>query len=127
MSVIDIFDNIDDEQNAFNIMYKQILDQHAPIKTIKVDTRPVSFMNDNIRALMKTRDKWQKLAKQTNDSAAWSAYRNYKHEVRQELRIAQKAYVEDQIKQNPNDANTTWKMIRSCIPKRSASIKKKRL
>ena len=34
MSVIDIFDDTDDKLNAFNILYKQILDQHAPIKTI---------------------------------------------------------------------------------------------
>ena len=92
MSVIDIFEDTDDKLNVFNILYNQVLDQHAPIKTIKVNTRPVPFMNDNIRALMKTRDKWQKLAKQRNDPVAWSAYRNYKHEVRRELRLAQKAY-----------------------------------
>ena len=36
------------------------------------------FIDDNnkniIRALMKTRDHWQKLARQTNDPAAWSGY-----------------------------------------------------
>jgi hypothetical protein len=78
---------------------------------------------NNICALMKTQDKWQKLAKQTNDPVAWSAYRNYKHEVRRELRLAQKAYVEDQIQQNPNDVNTAWKTIRLCMPKRLINTK----
>jgi hypothetical protein len=32
-------------------------------------------------------------------------------------------YVEDQIQQNPNDVNTAWKTIRSCMPKRSVSTK----
>ena len=51
LSVIDIFEDTDDKLNVFNISYNQVLDQHAPIKTIKVNTHPVPFMNDNIRAL----------------------------------------------------------------------------
>lgn len=82
------------------------------VKTITVNTRPIPFMNDNIRVLMKTREKWHRLTKETNDSVAWSAYRNYKHKVRRELSLAKKTYVEEQIQQNPNDANTTYKTIR---------------
>ena len=72
---------------------------------------------------MKTRDHWQKLAKRTNDLAVWSGYKNFRNELKRELRLAQKTFVEDQIKQNTNDTNTMWKTIRSCIPKKSATVK----
>ena len=64
-----------------------------------------------------------KLARRTNDPAIWSGYRNFRREVKWELRLAQKTFVEDQIRQNANDTNTMWKTIRSCIPKKSASTK----
>ena len=70
---------------------------------------------------MKTRDHWQKLARRTNDPAVWSGYKNFRNEVKRELRLAQKTFVEGQIRQNVNDTNTMWKTIRSCIPKKSAS------
>ncbi|PFX12931.1 putative RNA-directed DNA polymerase from transposon BS [Stylophora pistillata] len=122
-SVTGTFDNVEDKLNAFNILFNQVLDQHAPVKTVKVRTRPCPFINDNIRALMRTRDHWQKLARRTNDPALWSGYKNFRNEVKQELRLALKTFVEDQISQNANDTNTMWKTIRSCIPKKSASAR----
>ena len=71
-SVIGVFDDVEDNLNAFNTLFNQVLDQHAPVKTVKVRIRPCPFINDNIRALMKTRDHWQKLARRTNDPAVWS-------------------------------------------------------
>ena len=62
-SVIDAFTDIDDQVNAFNSTFNDILDQHAPIKTIKVKGKPNPCVDENIRALMKTRDHWHKYAK----------------------------------------------------------------
>ena len=56
---------------------------------------------------MRTRDYWQRLARQTNDPASWSGYRNFKREV------AQREFVKEQLKQNLNDVGNIWKTIRS--------------
>ena len=115
-SVIEASDDVEDKLYTFNSPFTQILDQHAPPKTVKLRTRPTPFIDDNIRALMKTRNHWQKLvARQTNDPAAWSGYKNFKQEVKRELRIAQRNFVEDSISQNANYTNAMWKTIRSCI------------
>ena len=66
---------------------------------------------------MRTRDYWQRLARQTNDPASWSGYRNFKREV------AQREFVKEQLKQNLNDVGNIWKTIRSRIPKKPANIK----
>ena len=118
-SVINVFDDIDDKLNAFNLILNNILDLHAPIKRVKVRSRHNPFITEEIRCLVKTRDHWRKLARQTNDTLAWAAYRNFKKEVRREIRLAEQGHVMEQIKSNPNNKRSIWKTIRSCIPKQA--------
>ncbi|CAB4013161.1 Hypothetical predicted protein, partial [Paramuricea clavata] len=61
-------------------------------------------VNDKeIRKLMRTRDRWRKIARKTGDPAAWSTYRDYKRDVKRKLRQAQRSYVEQEIKKNPKE------------------------
>ena len=84
------------------------------IKTVKLRARPNPFITNEIREQMRLRDRWRKQARTTNDQIAWSTYRNLKREIKRELRIAQKAFVDERrIKDNPNDARSLWKTIRS--------------
>ena len=96
-SLIDIVEDTEDKLVTFNSLFYQILDQRAPVKIIKQRARPNSFINDNIRSLTRTRDYWQWLARQTNDPAIWSGYRNFKGEVKREIRLSQREFVEEQI------------------------------
>ena len=118
--VIDTFDNVEDSLDTFNLLFNEVLDNHAPIRNIKVRNRPCPFMTEEIRSLMKIRDKWRKLARKTNDPLHWSGYKTRKREVKRELRLAEREFVADQIKNNPNNARWLWKTIRSCIPNKSA-------
>jgi hypothetical protein len=77
------------------------------------------LLTDEIRSLMKTRDKWRKLARNTNNPLHWSGYKTCKREVKRELRLAEREFVAEQIKNNPNNTRCLWKTIRSCIPNKS--------
>ena len=59
----------------------------------------------------------------SNDPLDWAAYKNFKREVKRELRLAEREHVENQIRNNPNNPRCVWKTIRSCIPRKS--VKKK--
>ena len=61
-SVLDIFDDPEDKLNAFNLLFNNVLDEHAPIKTVKIRGRPNPFVTCKIRDLMRTRDQWKKVA-----------------------------------------------------------------
>ena len=39
-SVLEIFDNVDDKLLAFDLLFNEILDHHAPIRSIKVRGKP---------------------------------------------------------------------------------------
>jgi hypothetical protein len=64
--------------NAFHLLFNPILDTHAPVKRVKLRGRPNPCVTEEIRVLMRTRDKWRKLAKKTNDLLAWLGYKNFK-------------------------------------------------
>ena len=67
---------------------------------------------------MKSRDRWRKIARRTNNPDAWAAYRNLRNDVKREIRSAERA---DQITSNPNNSSQLWKIIRSFILRKSAS------
>ena len=104
-SVVDSFSDVEDNSYAFNSLFNEILDQYAPIKTFKVGGWPNPCVTGNIRGLMKTRDKWRKRAKKTNDPNAWAAYKNFKCEVGNEIRIAERELIKDQIQKNTNNTS----------------------
>ena len=76
-SVIDNFDDVESKLNAFHLLSNLILDNHAPIKHIKIQGRPNPCVTDEICAL--------------------------KREVRWELRLAEREYVTSKIQNNPNN------------------------
>ena len=71
-----------DSLNAFNLLFKEVLDKHALEKTIKFLSQSNLYITDEIRELMKMRDYWRKLARRTGDPDARVEYRNLKREVR---------------------------------------------
>ena len=66
---VNIFDEIDGQVDVFNELFLDTLSEHAPIKRIKIKSRPNRFITPEIKQLMKTRDSWQKRhVKQTTNS-----------------------------------------------------------
>ena len=83
------FDGIDSQVETFNSLFLDVLDQHAPVKRIKIKSRSNPFVTPEIKQLMKTRDLWHKKAIQTNDKICWNGYRFFRQEVKRELRLAE--------------------------------------
>ena len=122
-SVVEVFDDVDDKLRAFDLLFNEILNHQAPIRSIKVRGKPNPCITEEIRELMKSRNVWRKTAHRTNDPHAWSTYKNLTHQVRKSIRAAESEFIKDQIQNNPRNTNCIWKAIRLCIPKRSVSPK----
>ena len=54
-SVLEIFDDIDDKLHAFDLLFNEILDHHAPIRSIKVHGKQNPCITEETRKLMKSR------------------------------------------------------------------------
>ena len=81
-SVVEVFDDVDDRLHTFHLLFNEILDHHAPIRSIKVRGKPNACITEEIRELMKSRNVWRKTAHRTNDPHAWSTYKNLRLEQR---------------------------------------------
>ena len=81
-SVLEIFDDVDDKLHAFDLLFNEILDHHAPIRSIKVRGKPNPCITEETRELIKSRNYWRKIARRTNNPADWCTYKNLKHQVR---------------------------------------------
>ena len=88
-SVLEIFDNVDDKLLAFDLLFNEILDHHAPIRSIKVRGKPNPCITEETREIMKSRNYWRKRARRTNSPVDWSIYKNLKHQVRKLIRAAE--------------------------------------
>ena len=109
------FDDIDSQVETFNSLFLDLLDQHAPIKRIKVKSRSNQFVTPEIKQLMKIRDRWHKKAIQTNDKLCWNGYRFFRQEVKRELRVAEKIHVRNEIANSRGNTNATWKILNRCM------------
>ena len=106
---ISLVDDVDGQLNHFNRHNLRILDRHAPVKTIKVRYRHSPFVTDEIKELMKKRDRLHRVARQTK-ICDWDSFRVARNEVKKTLREAEKRYVQNEIYKN-KEPNAMWKVI----------------
>ena len=120
--IVNLFDDPDDQVHAFNCLFLQVLDEHAPIKRIRINSRPNPFVTPEIKGLMNTRDMWHKKAMKTNDKLHWNAYRFFRQEVKREIRLAEKEHVRSKMLKSNGNSNSIWKILYRCLPKKNAPL-----
>ena len=117
---ISLVDDVDEQLNQFNSDFLRILDKHAPVKTIKVRHRQSPFVDNEIKELMKKRDRLHRVARQTKNICDWDSFRVARNEVKKTLREAEKRYVQNEIYKN-KEPNAMWKVIRRCVLRKEVS------
>ena len=120
--IVDLFDDPDDQVNAFNHLFLQVLDEHAPIKQIRIKSRPNPFITPEIKGLMNMRDMWHKKAMKTNNKLHWNAYRFFCQEVKREIKLAEKEHARSEILKSSGNSNLVWKILNRCLPKKNAPL-----
>ena len=96
----------------------EVLNQHAPVKRVKIRSKPNPFITPEIRQLMRTRDQWRKLAGKTNDRLHRNGYRFFRQEVKREIHVADKIHVRTEILDSNGNSNSIWKIINRCLPRK---------
>lgn len=118
----EIFDTVDDSYWLCSELLRQIIDQHAPIKTrvVKVDQLP--YMNSELRKAINVKNmlrrKWDKCKTQLN----WDKYRKQRNLVtRKRKQSVQKYVTEKCVTSNGQDFWKTVKPLMSNKCKSSSS------
>ena len=77
-------------------------------------------MDNEIKELMKKRDRLHRVARQTKNICDWDSFRVARNEVKKTLRETEKRYVQNEIYKN-KEPNAMWKVIRRCVPRKEVS------
>ena len=104
--MVNFFEDISDQVDMYGILFLDVLNEHAPIKRIKIKAKPNPFVSPEIKQLMKTCNNWHKSAMKTNDKLHWNAYKFFRQEVKREIRLAERIYVKSQIINSKGNTNS---------------------
>ena len=115
-----LVDDASEMLDNFNNKLIDVLDRHAPVKTIRIKRRCCPFVDAEIRDLMHNRNILVKRARQTRLPVDWEEYHSSRERIKSELRNAEKEFVKRKLESSSN-TSSKWKVIRNCIPRRESS------
>ena len=73
--VCEVFDDPTDVYYAWNLLFTELCNEHAPLKQIKVRSNSLPWIIKEIRITLNQRYKTLKRARQLNDPQLWDDYR----------------------------------------------------
>ena len=106
--------------DRFNKRFLEVLDGHAPVKSVKVKHRHCPFVNEEIKVLMRDRDRLLKRARCTGLPVDWELYRDSRRVVKIMLRKAEHEYINKEMEGCQN-TSSQWKLIRNCLPRKETT------
>ena len=113
--------SVNDQLNSFNNIYETVLENHAPIKNIKIKSRPTPFFNDEIKLAMKERDQLHEQFSQTRCPLDWLNYKQARNTYKFKLRSSEKDYIANQISKCKKNSGALWKIMHQTLPKKECS------
>lgn len=101
-------------ENAWDFFYSEVnnvINQHAPFKTIRVKGRHLPWISPDLICLFKKRDRaWEK-CKQSRDPTDREVYRQLRNHCKTQTRNARSNYYKDAFSQNWNNPKQFWKHL----------------
>jgi hypothetical protein len=115
-----IFPEINHHLGAFNNAFSSILNNHAPIKEIKIRNRSTPFVNEEIKQVMKKRDHRHRIFRQTRRLDDWSHFKNASNAAKSMLKEAEKSYARNQLQNCEGKPGAIWKVTNQYLPSRES-------
>lgn len=107
-SLIYSYDNIDDMINFWNSNLITLFDSHAPFRTVRISKSPAPWLTENLKEMIKLRNKAYTKYKKTRSETAWNYYKEIRNTVNMAVKSEKKAYLNFKSKSNPKDF---WKAL----------------
>ena len=116
--LLSVFDgsDVNIKLNTFNNVFRQVLDVHAPVKTIKIRNRPCPFVTNDIKELMKARNSLHCRFLQTRDASDWTRYKLSRNNIKRVLIDAERTHTYQEVQTNKSNPSSLWKVINSIVP-----------
>ena len=81
----DFSSDIDEKVATFNNLFLNVLNQHAPVKQITVEAKPIPFMTSELLLQINERNRLLKVARSTRNILDWEIYKSSRRQVKSSL------------------------------------------
>lgn len=102
---------IDEKISFINDNLLTLLDIHAPLKTIRITKKYAPWLNQNLKLMMKERDKLLARYKRTKSSKDWTSYKSVRNAVCVTVKTEKKAYYNAVLKNS--ESKDLWHNLKS--------------
>ena len=106
---------------AWSYLFSFIIEKHAPIRDIRVSDRNCPWVNSELKAMMKSRDRLKKAAVSAKSESLMLSNREARNKVNSLNISLKKNYYKDRISQHSGNMKETWKITNDLLNKRSKS------
>ena len=101
--------------------FSLIIDKHAPIKTLRVSEKYCPWVNDDLKQLIRSRDKLKKAAVKSKSQLLKSSYRHIRNKINKQKFELKRQYFSERLAQAKGNMKESWKTINQVLNKRSKS------
>lgn len=118
-STIEIIDDIDEAWSIWKSLFRQVIDQHAPIRKFRAKQSQCKWHTEEIEELKLVRDEYHSRAINNQDPHDWAVYRKLRNRCTNMSRNIKKQYFQDEIKKSKNSSKTMWTCLKQLLPQSS--------
>ena len=104
-------DDINYKLATFHDTFLSTLDAHAPIKSIRIRSRPCPYVTPEIKDQMTFRDQLFRRYRQSRNADAWKAYKEARRSVKQLLKNAECDHIRTEVRSHKDNPGSLWKII----------------
>ncbi len=87
--VMGILDNIDEMWDYWKSLYLSVINNHAPLRKVRVRQKSIPWMTEEVRRLARARNYFRKKFRRTKDPKDWEYFRRLRNLVTKKLKGAQ--------------------------------------
>ena len=110
--ILDVFDHPNDKVEVFNTLLLNVLNQHAPLKTVRIKKKPATWITTSIRKEMDVCNKLLIVFKKNRLTESWEAFKIQRNRVTSLQRKAKKQYFHRLLKNNVHPL-TLWNTLKA--------------
>lgn len=115
--------SVDEKVSFLNAAITNAFDAHAPLRRIIVRRRPAPWITDELRELMRRRDRLRRAFVKTRRPHLHPCFIALRNEVKSRLKTARDEYFQRSIRAEASNTARTWSKLRGLglIPSRSSA------
>jgi hypothetical protein len=115
--------NVNDMVEIFNYCIKSVFDRHAPVRSITVRERNPPWLTDNIKLMMKLRDRAMARYNKTKLETVKAYYKSLKSTVNKAIFYEKTAYFHFSINNKIKDPKLLWRNLKGTVlPKKVSEL-----